>query len=283
VGGRAPPPPPPAPAISSDNVKVIKDMWNDGGFQKTWKERAHFQVQDALKYYITEIDRIAAGDWVPTNADILRSRVRTTGIQEETYLIDGVEFVMFDVGGQRNERKKWIHCFDQVTAVIFVAAISEYNQVLYEDNSMNRIDEALLLFEEICNSKWFKQTSMILFLNKRDLFAEKLLEVPFTGEGRYSDFKGPHVVPGTASADPTTPEFQAAYDAACRYLHDLFLSRNKQPKEIYSHITCATDTKNVEVVFVSGPLRHLPRPAPACASGLTLAPPRNRTPVKTSY
>ena len=96
----------PAPPISGDNAQVLKDIWSDAGFQKTWKERAHFQVQDALKYYMTEIDRISSGDWVPTNADILRSRVRTTGIQEETYLIDGVEFVMFDVGGQRNERKK---------------------------------------------------------------------------------------------------------------------------------------------------------------------------------
>jgi GTPase SAR1 family protein len=195
------------------------------------------------------IDRIAEPAWTPKDDDILRSRVRTTGIQEESYRIDTVEFAIFDVGGQRNERKKWIHCFDNVTAVIFVAAISEYNQVLYEDNTMNRIDEALLLFEEICNSKWFKATSMILFLNKRDLFSEKLIEVPFNGNGRYQDFAGPHVVPGTASADINSEEFKACYDAASGYLSELFHKRNKQAKEIYSHITCATDTKNVEVVF----------------------------------
>jgi len=84
---------------------------------------------------------------------------------------------------------------------------------------------------------------------QRDLFAEKLIEVPFTGNGRFPDFKGPHVVPGTPSADPSTDEFKRCYEAACNYLHDLFISRNKQNKEIYSHITCATDTKNVEVVF----------------------------------
>jgi len=239
----------PAPIITPAIASTLKDLWNDGGMQATWKQRANFQVQDALKYYMEHIDRISSDKWVPKDDDILRSRVRTTGIQEESYVIDGVEFAIFDVGGQRNERKKWIHCFDQVTAVIFVAAISEYNQVLYEDNQMNRIDEALLLFEEICNSKWFKQTSMILFLNKRDLFAEKLIEVPFTGNGRFPDFKGPHVVPGTPSADPTTEEFKKCYDAATTYLHDLFISRNKQSKEIYSHITCATDTKNIEVVF----------------------------------
>ncbi len=68
---------------------------------------------------------------------------------------------------QRNERKKWIHCFEGVTAVLFVAAVSEYDQVLYEDENTNRMVEALNLFEEICNSRWFHRTSMILFLNKR--------------------------------------------------------------------------------------------------------------------
>ena len=80
----------------------------------------------------------------------------------------------FDVGGQRNERKKWIHCFENVTAVIFVAALSEYDQVLYEDETTNRMTEALNLFDEICNSRWFRETSMILFLNKRDLFQAKV-------------------------------------------------------------------------------------------------------------
>lgn len=198
-----------------------------------------------------EIDRIAASNWVPTDADILRSRVRTTGIQEESYIIDNIEFAIFDVGGQRNERKKWIHCFDQVTAVIFVAAISEYNQVLYEDSSMNRITEALLLFEEIANSKWFRSTSIILFLNKRDLFAQKICETPFRAEDRFEDFEGPHVVFGTQSAVVGTPEHEACYNAAVDYLKGAFLARNKQQltKEIYTHVTCATDTKNVAVVF----------------------------------
>ena len=97
----------------------------------------------------------------------MRARVRTSGIVEEKYMIDGVNFRMYDVGGQRNERKKWIHCFDEVTAVIFVAAMNEYDQVLYEDATQNRMNEAVILFDEICNSQFFTRTSMILFLNKR--------------------------------------------------------------------------------------------------------------------
>ena len=78
------------------------------------------------------------------------------------------------MGGQRNERRKWIHCFDNVNAVVFVASLSEFDQNLFEDETKNRLDEALELFQQISNSKWFQQTSLILFLNKKDLFEKKV-------------------------------------------------------------------------------------------------------------
>jgi len=159
---------------------------------------------------------------------------------------------MYDVGGQRNERKKWIHCFDLVTAVIFVAAISEYDQVLYEDSSMGRMDEAVLLFDEICNSKYFAETAMILYLNKSDLFREKLTRSPVRiAEGgetdRYLDFKGPYI---TADTKPDSPEFEKGYAAATEFFLKLFTNRNfRKSKEVYHHITCATDTSNIKVMF----------------------------------
>ena len=81
---------------------------------------------------------------------------------------------MLDVGGQRSERKKWIHCFDQARAVIFIAALSDYDLVLSEDPSVNRMKESLKLFGSICNNRWFTAASMILFLNKSDIFTAKL-------------------------------------------------------------------------------------------------------------
>lgn len=45
---------------------------------------------------------------------------------------------MFDVGGQRSERKKWIHCFEGVTCIIFIAALSAYDMVLVEDDEVVR-------------------------------------------------------------------------------------------------------------------------------------------------
>lgn len=76
---------------------------------------------------------------------------------------------MFDVGGQRSERKKWIHCFEAVTSIIFCVALSEYDQVLLEESGQNRMAESLVLFESVINSRWFMRTSVILFLNKIDL------------------------------------------------------------------------------------------------------------------
>merc|ERR1712054_119401 len=104
------------------------------------------------------------GGYLPNEQDVLRSRVRTTGIVQSDFVIKSIQFSMFDVGGQRNERRKWIHCFDNVDSVVFVASLSEFDQNLYEDETKNRLDEALELFQQISNSKWFKSCSLILFL-----------------------------------------------------------------------------------------------------------------------
>lgn len=146
----------------------LKALWDDPGVQSVWAQRSSFQVLDSLEHYMApeNIDRICQPKYIPTEADVLHARVKTSGIVEEKYEIDGVQFSMFDVGGQRNERKKWIHAFDGVTAVIFVAALNEYDLVLYEDNRTARMAEAVKLFDEIANSQWFAKTSIILFLNK---------------------------------------------------------------------------------------------------------------------
>jgi GTPase SAR1 family protein len=87
---------------------------------------------------------------------------------------------LVDVGGQRSERRKWMHCFQDVTAVIFCVALSEYDLKLYEDETTNRMQEALKLFKDICSTKWFVDTDIILFLNKKDLFAKKIVKQPLS-------------------------------------------------------------------------------------------------------
>lgn len=102
----------------------------------------------------------------------------------------GQEFTMVDVGGQRSERRKWLHCLyvlfcsglmersGDVTAVIFLVAINEYDMVLEEDNKTNRMEESLKLFSKLTGSQWFDEVSFILFLNKTDLFRVCLQQNP---------------------------------------------------------------------------------------------------------
>lgn len=130
------------------------------------------------------------------------------------------------MGGQRSERRKWIHCFENVTSIMFLVALSEYDQVLVEsDNEVrrpasawtaegrealgsseglpthrppallrapdeggsqglvdlrafplqNRMEESKALFRTIITYPWFQNSSVILFLNKKDLLEDKIL------------------------------------------------------------------------------------------------------------
>lgn len=236
---------------------VIKRLWAHPMTAKIFERRAEFQLNDSAEYYFKRIDNIKVDDYMPDEQDVLRSRVRTTGIVQSNFVINDVQFSMYDVGGQRNERRKWIHCFDNVQAVIFVAAMSEYDQVLYEDETQNRMTEAIQLFDQICNSKYFQNTAMILFLNKRDLFEIKLCEKRkplhncFPDDGGTS---GAHIgwhqfLEASDAWDLNNDKF--TYDAAAQYLTEIFMVKNQTEKKIYAHCTCATDTTNVKFVFDS--------------------------------
>uniref|UniRef100_A0A1I7VDF1 Guanine nucleotide-binding protein alpha-7 subunit n=1 Tax=Loa loa TaxID=7209 RepID=A0A1I7VDF1_LOALO len=138
---------------------------------------------------------------------------------------------VIDVGGQRSERKKWIHCFDNVNAIIFISSLSEYDQTLREDNCTNRMQESLKLFDSICNSPWFADIHFILFLNKKDLFAEKITRSPLTT--CFPEYKG-----------------QQNQTECINYIQWKFEQLNRSPqREIYCHHTCATDTNNVQFVL----------------------------------
>jgi hypothetical protein len=88
---------------------------------------------------MARLNDIVQEHYVPTMKDVLLSCVRTTGIVESTFRIGSERIVICDTGGQRGERTKWIRCFNQVDAVIFVCSLSAYDQVLFEDETTNRM------------------------------------------------------------------------------------------------------------------------------------------------
>jgi hypothetical protein len=89
-------------------------------------------VSDSTPYFFSHLDRIGDENYAPTVKDIIRVRIKTSGVHELEFTLHTISFRIVDVGGQRSERRKWIHCFQHVTAMIFFVAISEYNQFLIE-------------------------------------------------------------------------------------------------------------------------------------------------------
>ena len=101
-------------SVDADVAHHVQVLWRDKGILATWDMRAKLAIPDSCKHFFDSIDRISQANYVPTDEDILLVRKRTTGIIEEHFIIKGTRFHIFDVGGQRNERKKWIHCFENV-------------------------------------------------------------------------------------------------------------------------------------------------------------------------
>jgi len=221
-------------AWSMQMSRDIKSLWADRGVRDIYSMRdKHFQLNDCAAYFFDNVERFAESNYIPTQDDVLRARVRTTGIQEAEFKFEELRFRMLDVGGQRSERRKWIHCFDAVTAVMFCVALSEYDQMLREDPTQNRMKESLSLFDEVLNSVWFKNSSFILFLNKTDLFKEKIARVDL---------------------NTCWPEYTGGcnFDNASAFIKQQFLDQNKdhnKQHKIYWHFTCAISTENIEFVF----------------------------------
>jgi guanine nucleotide-binding protein G(o) subunit alpha len=180
------------------------------------------------------LERIGDRKYVPSEQDILRTRVKSTGIVEYEFDYNSLHFRIVDVGGQRSERRKWINCFEDVTAILFFVALSAYDLGLREDGTINRMDEALRLFNSILNNRWFLDTSVILFLNKKDLFQEKVKEKPLSD--CFQDYTG-----------------RNTYQDGVNFIRQKFVSMNRNPnrKTVYTHVTCATDTTNIQYVFQS--------------------------------
>lgn len=217
--------------VTPEIADAVDHLWKDPAIQEAHHRSAQFQLNDSAQYFFDNLKRITDEKFVPSDQDILRSRARTTGITELVFGVGQVNFRMVDVGGQRSERKKWIHCFQEVTGLIFCVAMSEYDQKLYEDETVNRMHESIMLFDEICNCQWFNETAVILFLNKSDLFKQKIKTI---------DLK------------VCFPEYEGGceYQAAAQYIADKFSGLNRNPeKKIYPHITTATDTSNIQYVF----------------------------------
>lgn len=216
----------------------LKSLWNDPNVKQAYERGNEAALPENLLYFFAHLDRLFDPGYQPTEQDIVHCRARTIGITETTFKLKEHEMLMVDVGGQKSERRKWIHCFQDVTSILFLVSLSGYDQCLVEDKDANQMQDAMTIWDSICHSQWFKQTSIILFLNKDDLFQRK---VPTSDiKTFFPDYEGP---PGDIKAgrDYFRKRFARLAQKA---------GRSKE-REIYIHVTTATDTAMLRVVMAA--------------------------------
>ncbi|XP_047490280.1 guanine nucleotide-binding protein subunit alpha-11-like [Penaeus chinensis] len=221
--------------IPQDHAHLMKVLWEDTAAQECWKRANEFNLPDNTEYYLSATDRLAQQPYLPTQEDVLQLRIPTRAATVYDFTDRDWTFRITDVGGQRGERRKWLRLFDSINAIIFLTALSEYDQTWSEEeeDGMNRLELSLQLFCETLKYRGFIDTSIILFLNKVDVLQKKIATSDLS---RYfPEYTGP----------------RGDHRNAIDFIRNKFMGHAKDRKDFFTHETCATDTKTTKFVFAA--------------------------------
>eukprot|EP01084_Bolivina_argentea_P261128 441160_1 len=175
--------------LDKDLAKKIKTLWSDEGIQKTWKLRHYYQIHDNVDYFMNNIKRMYGTMYEPIFEDYLRIQTRSTGwstqIIEADTLTTGFDkqtFTIYEPGGTRSERKKWYKIMDNIHALIYVVALSEYDLLCFEDHTTNRLVESVHVFHTLFNEnkRLNEKVPIQILFNKYDSFKIKIKTIPIT-------------------------------------------------------------------------------------------------------
>lgn len=224
--------------IPTNHASYISLIWQDEASQKCWQRANEFDLPESTAYYMSSIERLATEPFTPSQEDVLRLRLPTSETTVNDFTNDGWTFRITDIGGQKGSRRRWVRIFDGINAIIFLAALSEYDQVWHledeEEEGKNRLELSLEIFQEVLRYPGFDRTSIIVFLNKTDVLEQRILTSDL--EKYFPDYTGP-------KRDATS---------ATRYIQERFQKIARlENKSVYFHETCATDTQKTKFVFTA--------------------------------
>jgi len=238
----------------------IQRLWGCPDLQEAYKQRSKFQLIDSAKHFLDQVEEVMNPLHEITYDDILHARAKTEGIFEYSYDLKpdkkrgrATKLCFIDVGGQRGERKKWIKVFESCNDLflIYLVAVSEFDQVLDEDNQTNRLRESQYLLKMLLQST-FKDTPTIIFLNKKDLLKQKIKEGadPTEHFQKLATFvpknkKKPVSFKGMPDDEE---EVDDRYHAAIEFFEKMFRKLHPVQEKVHVQRTCATDTENIRVV-----------------------------------
>ncbi|KAF7365487.1 putative G protein alpha chain [Mycena venus] len=139
------------------------------------------EVQQILKAFLDQVQRICDENYTPKPDDILRARVHTVGPEEYFIPMKNHKnprlqsWTVYDVDDSTMRRAgTWVQFFDEVEAIVFLVPISTFDEVLEENPEVNRLEDSLNRWKALCSNKLLASVHFILFLNKADILNSKL-------------------------------------------------------------------------------------------------------------
>jgi len=235
--------------IPEDLIDSCKKLWeNENAIKECMKVGNQINLLDSAEYFFNKMNDLFDPNYTPTNDDILHQRAPTQQISETSIPILGSNDYLnvYDFGGSRSQRMKWAAFFDNVDLMIYIFAISAYDQNLLEDPTVNRLKDAEQLFKQLSRNKILWHKNIVIFFNKIDIFKKKLNISPLSKY--YPDYTGGN-----------------DYAEAATFFAKRFLSLNaNKERTVSTHLTWATDTRHCSTI-VKLTIQSLQQYALACA------------------
>lgn len=225
--------------LTPEVAEEITNVWHDPAIRTAYQQNNSIGLGDNASFFLDNSKRIASNGYLPTDEDLLKSRIRTSGISSLQFKINNqIKTELVDVGGQKCERSKWQKCFQGVDYLIFVVSLSDFDQFMFEDDTMKRTQDSITLFQNTANSPVFAQKPIFLVLNKTDVFEKKLKEFPDQFKETYPDFDG-----DTSNVEACIEHVKS------RFLRELSPDRNTTTAWVETVKTCAMNQQSVRNLF----------------------------------
>eukprot|EP00095_Tigriopus_kingsejongensis_P006263 snap_masked-scaffold136_size321413-processed-gene-2.4 protein:Tk06263 transcript:snap_masked-scaffold136_size321413-processed-gene-2.4-mRNA-1 annotation:"achain structure of heterotrimeric g protein galpha-q beta gamma in complex with an inhibitor ym-254890" len=214
---------------------LMARIWRDEGVKAAYRKSRESRADDSNAYILDCLTRLSNPIFIPTNQDILQLRAKSPipMTDEASFDLKGIHFVVKEVNADLFERGRWVSCFDDVATIIFVASLADFDILVPDLSGQNRMRKSLKLFQTICQSEFFKQIAMILFMNKVDVFRRKLISGQHLKDFLWN-YKGP----------------DQDLQASSMFLLRQFMELNAMPpKIIYTHFSCAVETPAMKFIL----------------------------------
>ncbi|TFK20389.1 G-alpha-domain-containing protein [Coprinopsis marcescibilis] len=221
-------------------------FWNDPIIQRLLNQQ-NMRMQEVSGFFLDQLDRVTAPRYIPTDDDVLRARLKTLGVTEHRFTLStdvatgkliGRDWRVFDVGGHRSQTAAWVPYFDDMDAIIFLAPISCFDQTLAEDLKTNRLSDSVQLWEQLVRNQLLRETNLILFLNKIDIFKAKIKS-------------GVKLADYVVSYGNRPNDFESTVDYLRKKFAGILKEGSPLPRHFYGHLTAVTNTQSTQYILTN--------------------------------